>query len=103
MGAYSEAIRDYDQAIRLNPEVARFYIHRGGAYRKLKKVQQAIADFNRALELKPDYAAAYGNRGMTYAKSGDTGSACRDFAKARQLGDDSFWKWALQQQYCSAP
>src|SRR5579871_4317688 len=48
LGKYSNAIDDFDQAIRLNPTAALF-TDRGFAYGQLGEFDQAIQDFNRTL------------------------------------------------------
>jgi tetratricopeptide (TPR) repeat protein len=51
---YDRAIRDYDQAIRLNPNDASVFISRGLAYRALGQQAQAAEDFATAGQLNPD-------------------------------------------------
>ena len=41
---YKEAIADYTEAIKLNPEYAQAYNNRGFAYRELGKKEEADAD-----------------------------------------------------------
>ena len=46
---YQQAIEDYDQAIKLNPDNADFYDARDKAYRQLSDYEQTIANQNHAL------------------------------------------------------
>jgi tetratricopeptide (TPR) repeat protein len=48
---YQEAMRDYDQAIRLDPRSAEFYMGRGKANRALQRIPAACADLRKACEL----------------------------------------------------
>jgi len=59
------AIEDYNEAIRLDPNLASAYFNRGVWYQSGDK---AIADYNKAIELDPNYAEAYSNRNISYRK-----------------------------------
>ena len=60
LGQYEEAIADFDQAIRLQPDsTLRFYISRGHARAVLGQYEEAFADFDQAIRLRPDDAHAY--------------------------------------------
>ena len=48
---YNGAIKLYDEAIKLNPNVARFYQYRGSCYHQLGNNIKARADFDKAKEL----------------------------------------------------
>ena len=50
-GEYGRAIRDFNQALRLNPNYARAYYNRGLAYRRIGEYERARSDFNKALAL----------------------------------------------------
>ncbi len=52
-GRLQEAIAEYDEAIRLDPEYADAYINRGVAYFNLGQLERAIRDFDEAILLKP--------------------------------------------------
>jgi tetratricopeptide (TPR) repeat protein len=61
LGQYERAIQDYDEAIRLNPQVAMLYYNRGGSYEALGKTKEVERDFQKAKEL---------GRGVRFAESG---------------------------------
>ena len=82
---YDRAIQDYDQAIRLNPNVAIAYYNRGLAYASKDQYDHAIEDFDQAIRLDPSYAKAFYNRGIAYRALGQQARTVEDFAKARQL------------------
>jgi len=48
---YDEAIEEYNEAIRLNPEYAEAYNNRGLAYKEQGKKAEAIADFEKFITL----------------------------------------------------
>ncbi len=62
------AIRDFDDAIGLDPKLAMAYSNRGIAYTRLGLHQRAIEDFDRAIRIIPQYAVAFQNRAYAYSK-----------------------------------
>jgi tetratricopeptide (TPR) repeat protein len=88
LGRLTEAIRDYDQAIALNPDYDRAYNNRGLACAKVGRLTEAIQDYDKAIALNPDYAQAYESRGIAYARSARPADAMRDFDQAIALNPD---------------
>jgi len=82
------AIKDYDEAIRLNPKDADAYFSRGTTYFGLEQHERAIKDFNEAIRLNPKDAYYYYNRGLTYEEQGKKAEAITDFEKVITLTDD---------------
>ncbi len=82
---YQGAISDYNQAIRLNPQLVEAYVNRGWAYDELGDYPQAISDYNQVIRLNPKDAEAYGNRGLAYGKLGDISQALADLRQAADL------------------
>ena len=65
-GRFEEAIGEYDEAIRLDPQDADAYNNRGVSYENLGQFQRAIQDHDEAIRLDPQPALAYSNRGTVY-------------------------------------
>ena len=82
---YEASIKLCDEAIELNPNSARAYGGRGGAYGILNQPQQTIADCTKAIELDPNYAMAYNNRGAALGSLKNFRQALNDFNKAIAL------------------
>jgi len=80
-----DAIRCFDQVIKISPKYAPVYNNRGRAYHLKKDLDRAITDFNKAIELDPACADAYENRGKAWDDKGDQKRAEADVAKAREL------------------
>ena len=78
-GKYEEALQNYDQAMRVDPNYHSAYSHRGNAYLALNQYHQAISDYDRALELVPHNASTYIYRGLAYQKLGDLDKAISDY------------------------
>ena len=85
LGDYPQAIKDFDEAIRIKPEYAEAYYNRGLAHKALGNAGQAIADYSRAIRIKPNMAEAYNNRGNAYGESGDCNQALMDFNAALEI------------------
>jgi len=60
---YQEALAAYEQAIRLDPNLALAYNGKGDALYNLKRSQEALAAFEQAIRLDPNLALAYNNKG----------------------------------------
>jgi tetratricopeptide (TPR) repeat protein len=74
-------IRDYDQAIRLDPTYVPAYIKRGYAWGS-KDLDRAIADYTEVIRLDPTNALAYYYRGYTWGAKGDNERAIADYDQA---------------------
>ena len=81
-GRFEDAIREYDEVIRLEPHRIEAYNNRGRAYLNLDQAQEAIADFDQVLRLDPQLAEAYYNRGLANSNLGQAERANADFAQA---------------------
>jgi len=53
---HAQAIADFDQILKLRPQWADAYNHRGTEHFKMARIQQSLADFDRALEIEPAQA-----------------------------------------------
>ena len=60
-GQMDEAIRHYQEALRLNPDRADAHNNLGAAFCQQGRTDEAIRQFQEALRLKPDYADARKN------------------------------------------
>ena len=87
-GRLEEAIGEYDEAIRLDPQLALAYLNRGAVYNEKNEFSKAIADCDKAIELAPNLFEAYYNRGLAYAELGEKAEATADFEKVIALSDD---------------
>jgi tetratricopeptide (TPR) repeat protein len=90
-GYYNNAIEDFKEAIRYNPnldsfEYARAFRDRGYIYSRQGDRQKAIQDFNQALDVNDEYAPAYFARGCIRAEGGDYQGAIEDYNRAIRYG-----------------
>ncbi len=59
MKNYAQALKDYSDAIRFDPNNPVYYYNRGMTYSDIENINQAIIDFTKAIEINPNYADAY--------------------------------------------
>ena len=80
-GQYCAAIKQYNKAISIDPDLSGAYNNRGLAYHSLCEYERAIEDFNITEQVMPD-ALLFFNRGCTYNAIGDYEKAVEDFSKS---------------------
>jgi tetratricopeptide (TPR) repeat protein len=87
------ALADFNEAIRLDPNLALAYMNRGAIYASKNEFDKAIEDETKAIELKlaktEDQSTAYSNRAAAYAGKGDFDKALADADEAIKIKPDS--------------
>lgn len=81
-GDHIGAIREYDRAIKLNPNYSYAFNNRGWSYYKTGQVAKGINDIDRARRKKPQNPYIYRNLGIIALETGDTAKACVLFRQA---------------------
>ncbi len=71
MQNYAQALKDYSEGIRLDPEEPAHYYNRGQAFLSIENNNQAIIDFTKAIELNPKFADYYNSRAEALNKAGN--------------------------------
>src|SRR3981189_3557928 len=84
-GAYSLAIQDFDESIRLNPKDVEAFNNRCWARTVIGDLQAALKDCNEALRLRPNFVDALDSRGLVNLKGGQTKNAIADFDAALRI------------------
>jgi tetratricopeptide (TPR) repeat protein len=79
---YEAAVKDYTEAIRLNPGLPQAYYARGCAYKFLGQYSKVIADFSEVIRVIPNDFGAYDNRGCAYLHLNQFAKAILDFTLA---------------------
>ena len=93
LGESAQAIKDYDQALRLDPGYALVYRNRGRTYHRLGEYRRAIKNYDQALRIDPGFADAFQNRGVTYESLGDFERAAQDWEQAIRVVGASRATW----------
>jgi lipoprotein NlpI len=84
-GAYSLAIKDFDDTLRLNPKDVEALNNRCWARAVVGDLPTALKDCNEALRLRPNFVDALDSRGLVNLKSGATKNAITDFDAALKI------------------
>jgi tetratricopeptide (TPR) repeat protein len=79
---YDNAITNFTEAIRLNPQKAEYRNNRGLTYALKGDHSRAIVDFTDAIRLKPRIADFHNNMGLVYRDKGDYDNAIACFSEA---------------------
>ncbi len=69
-GHWEDAIREYQAALRIDPNYAEAHYNLGVAYYQQGCWEDAIREYQAALRINPDYAEAHYNLGMAYGQQG---------------------------------
>jgi len=84
-GAYDEAIRHHDEALRLRPDMQNAYYNRANTRLRAERYEEAIADYSRYLRLRRD-PKAYNNRAIAHFGIGAYDEAWADVDSCRLFG-----------------
>jgi tetratricopeptide (TPR) repeat protein len=78
-GEHQDAIADFNQSLKLNPNDPAVYRSRGFSFAQTQEYDLAIDDYNQTIKLKPDYRNIYYDRAWTYAAKDDHARALNDY------------------------
>ncbi|MEM8720470.1 MAG: tetratricopeptide repeat protein [Cyanobacteria bacterium P01_G01_bin.39] len=90
---HDKAIKFYDQAIEINPDLYKVWTNRGASLADLGKYKEAIASYDKAVEINPNYYAAWNNRGNALASLGKYKEALSSSDKAVEIKPDDDTAW----------
>jgi tetratricopeptide (TPR) repeat protein len=86
VGEFSSAVKDFGEAIKVNPKFLSAYNNRGIAYTMYKQFESAIKDFTKAIEIDPRFVDAYMSRsGVLIYEKGDLDGGLTDIDRAISL------------------
>jgi Tfp pilus assembly protein PilF len=84
-GAYSLAIKDFDDTLRINPKDVEALNNRCWTRTVVGDLQGGLKDCNEALRLRPNFVDALDSRGLVNLKSGAVKNAIADFDAALKI------------------
>ncbi len=82
LGRFDEAIHNYQQALRLNPNFAEAHNNLGAAFDHQERLDEAVRCFEQAVRLKPAFAEALCNWGNTLQRQDKLDEAVPCFQRA---------------------
>jgi tetratricopeptide (TPR) repeat protein len=85
MDKFDEAVRYFNNALRINPNTARVHHHLGVAFARQKKETEAIFHFYEVLRIDPNYADALYNLGIIFSNQGNIKEAIDHYKRALYL------------------
>jgi tetratricopeptide (TPR) repeat protein len=87
-GQIDDAIRQYQEAIRLQPNYAGTHYNLGNVLADKGHIDDAIRQYQEAIRLQPDYARAHYSLGNVLADKGHIDDAIRQYQEAVRLKPD---------------
>ena len=87
-GKPSEAVGQFEQALRLYPNYPKAHLNLGIALEQLGRAQDAIDQYQQALRLSPDYAKAHLNLAVALEHTGKIPDAIQHYQQALRLNPD---------------
>lgn len=91
-GQFSEALKDYDEAIRLRPDFDVALNNRAWALFKMKQYAQGMRDVEKALKIAPWSAHAFDTRAHLHQVEGRIRQALQDYILAMRFGGEKLVK-----------
>jgi tetratricopeptide (TPR) repeat protein len=85
-GRYDQALKAFDQALKLKPKDPALITFKGIVYYAQGKNDQAMKLFKEAIKLNPNFGRAYYQRAMILADQEKYDQAVADLKKAKSLG-----------------
>ena len=85
-GLLKDALKNFTEAIRVQPRLAAAYNNRGSTYHAMGEVERAIDDYDESIRRSPRLSEAYANRARAFAVLNKDAEAQQDFYRALELG-----------------
>src|SRR5208283_4031560 len=87
-GQTDEAISQFQDAIRLRPDLVNAHYNLGVALSAKGQIDEAVGQFQEALRLRPNYADAHNSLGIAFARKHQIDEAMSQFQEAIRLKPD---------------
>ena len=93
-GKYSEAVRCYDEIIKLIPDNDLPYMMKAYSLENMRDLNRALECYNKIIEIHPDDSAGYYNKGLALYDFAEYKNAIKCFNKAIKLDQNmgsAYW------------
>ncbi|MBW2642839.1 MAG: tetratricopeptide repeat protein [Deltaproteobacteria bacterium] len=94
LNKFKEALRSFNSAIELNPDLADAWSLKGSALYRLRRFEDALEAFSRAIELNPDNANTWSLKGFALYRLKNFEDALEAFSRAVELNPDLANAWS---------
>ena len=84
----SNAMREYNKALELDPKSTRTYLRKGMRYRGMQNWDEALIYYNQAIEIDPTFAPAYREKAELLYSAGRTKQAIESYEKYMELNSN---------------
>ncbi|MGD0057897.1 MAG: tetratricopeptide repeat protein [Verrucomicrobiia bacterium] len=88
LGKMREAIKLFQQALRIDPDHADAHFNLGTVFLQQGKVSDAIEHYEQALRIKPDFAGAHNDLGVALEQAGKCEDAIGHYEQALRIQPD---------------
>jgi tetratricopeptide (TPR) repeat protein len=85
LGREAEAVKRYEDALRVDPGLAAAHFNLGGVHLQAGRLPEAVTRFEQALKIDPNYEAAHTSLGSALLLEGRTAEALIHYETALQL------------------
>jgi len=109
LGEFDRAVKDFSEAIRLDPTQTTYWGNRASLWIEKREHGNAIRDYNEVLRLSPGNLAALNGRGIAWARKGSPDQAIADYTEAIRLSPASAFllrnrglSWTAKKEYDKA-
>ncbi len=96
LGKVKEALKSFDRAIEIKPDLAEAWLAKGDALIGLKHYEDALKVLDKAIKIKPDLAIAWLAKGGVFIKSEHYEDALKAFNKAIEIKPNFATAWNLK-------
>ena len=90
MGDYSNALKNYNKSLKLNPNNKWAHYGRGNIFIRQRKYDLAIKELNAAIKNNPTESLVYISRGQAYVSTNQLAKAEKDFYQAAKINPSSW-------------
>jgi len=94
LGRYEEALKCYEELIKINPNYAEVWYAKGVVLRSLGRNEDAIKCYDEAIKINPNYAEAWVGKGMALANLGRNEDALKCYDEAIKINPNYAQAWA---------
>ena len=93
---YNNAINEFNELIKILPNVAILYHRRADAWLRKNEYDLAIKDYTEVIRLDPHFVHSYAGRGYAYFQKGQPDYAIKDYTEAIRLDPNNAFVYAVR-------